>query len=60
MYVGFYHLRVFNMLNPQITEENKLFHQKFIILNLNGEYKLKMLSPLCHSTLDQMITKPTL
>lgn len=41
MYVGFYQLWVFNMLNPQITEENKLFYQNFIILNLYGEYKLK-------------------
>lgn len=41
MYVGFYQLWVFKMLNPQITEENKLFYQNFIILNLNGEHKLK-------------------
>lgn len=41
MYVGFYQLWVFNMLNLQITEENKLFYQNFIILNPNGEYKLK-------------------
>lgn len=47
MYVGFYHLWVFNMLNPQITEENKLFYQKFIILNLNGEYKLKNVRRKC-------------
>lgn len=46
MYVGFYHLWVFNMLNPQ-TEENKIFYKKFIFLNLNGEYKLKNVRRKC-------------